>query len=122
MIKSLAFGNYIYNMNHLKYFESLIYGHIFGDDDLNMVEDLLTELDDIGLVTKIWTNNYRGVIKNKEKLKSIEIEVDIEHQSKKICDIVYSRLDKIKKYLISSGWKLEENKNDREYIFLEFRR
>ena len=56
-------------MNHLKYFESLIYGHIFGDDDLNMVEDLLTELDDIGLVTKIWTNNYRGVIKNKEKLK-----------------------------------------------------
>ena len=109
-------------MNHLKYFESLIYGHIFGDDDLNMVEDLLTELDDIGLVTKIWTNNYRGVIKNKEKLKSIEIEVDIEHQSKKICDIVHSRLDKIKKYLISNGWKLEENKNDREYIFLEFRR
>ena len=68
------------------------------------------------------TNNiftYNNFI---SKLKSIEIEVDIDHQSKKSCDIVYSRLANIKKYLISNGWKLEENKSDREYIFLEFRR
>ena len=74
-------------MNHLKYFESIIRGETFDDEDINVVEDLLTELDDLGLDTRLWGNRHNIFLK-----KLSQIDIEIYYQSKK--DIEYDSNEK----------------------------
>lgn len=97
-------------MRYIKYFEAIIYGQteFTGNTDLQMVDDLFTEIDDLGIRVRIWVNGHRGSkIKVSERLSSIEIEADIDDISSDIemMRIVNSRVDKVCQYLESKGWK-----------------
>ncbi len=113
-------------MKHLLYFESIIYGQVFDDKDLQMVEDLLTELDDLGLSTRIWTNDHRGIegYKKIDKLSIIEIEVDSgksrDFQPIESSKVVNSRMNKINDYLINNGWDFDFMEKGDTFLFIKY--
>jgi hypothetical protein len=109
----------------VKQFETIIYGQTdFSDDnDLQMVDDLFTELDDLGITVRIWTNGHRGPnLKIKERLSRIEAEINLEMDfDDSLMEVINSRIKKVSDYLESKGW-LADIKDfvKNEYILLIF--
>jgi hypothetical protein len=109
-------------MKHLKSYKLFESTEIFGQKEgfsnqhiLNDVEDMLLELEDIGITCRMWTNDYRSEIqttfnggqksKSVDRLSRIDIEINFDgilrkdydfnkgYEARKIVDDVRSRLE-----------------------------
>lgn len=108
-------------MKHLKKFnESIIYGQkdrFSNINILNDVNDILLELEDIGIECEIWTNGYENSIFKSVPEQNIlkRIVIDINHMNGKNIDIVKDVVERLKDYFEKNGRIITyEDKNGTE--------
>lgn len=101
-------------------FESIINGQDSGFDNqsiLDDIQDMLIELEDIGVNCRIWTNRHRALntIKYKTTLSEIEIEVNYDgiDNIEELSDPIINR---IKKYL-GESWAVQISNFD-EFFYI----
>ncbi len=109
-------------------YESVIYGQKEGFSNqsiLSDVEDILLELEDIGIECRIWTNNYRDASKqlvNRGILSNIVIEINYDNddftKKYKIKNTVKSVVDRLKNYFKENGGRVRETYEDGDFLEL----
>jgi hypothetical protein len=118
-------------MKHIKsykVFESAIAGQKDGFSNQNIlsdVEDILLELEDMGIECRIWTNNYRGgvdKVNQSNKLSRLDIEINYDNddltKEYEIKNTVKSVVDRLKYYFKENGGRVRTTYEDKDFLEL----
>lgn len=118
-------------MKHLKsykFFESVIAGQKDGFINQNIlsdVEDILLELEDMGIECRMWTNDYRGGgsgFHRVDKLSRLDVEINYDNddlsKEYEIKNLVKSVIDRLKDYFKENGGRVRTTYEDKDFLEL----
>ena len=118
-------------MKHLKsykFFESVIAGQkdeFSNQSILSDVEDILLELEDMGIECRMWTNDYRGgvdKVNQSDKLYRLDIEINYDNddftKEYEIKNTVKSVVDRLKDYFKENGGRVRTTYEDKDFLEL----
>lgn len=109
-------------------FESVIAGQKDGFINQNIlsdVEDILLELEDIGIECRIWTNDYRGggsKFNQTDELYRLDVEINYDNdditKEYEVKSIVKSVVDRLKDYFKEIGGRVRKTHEDKDFLEL----
>jgi hypothetical protein len=117
-------------MKHLKsykFFESVIAGQkdeFSNQSILSDVEDILLELEDMGIECRMWTNDYSGVdkVNQSDKLYRLDVEINYDNddftKEYEIKNTVKSVVDRLKDYFKENGGRVRTTYEDKDFLEL----
>jgi hypothetical protein len=118
-------------MKHLKsykFFESVIAGQkdeFSNQSILSDVEDILLELEDMGIECRMWTNDYRGgvdKVNQSDKLYRLDVEINYDNddlsKEYEIKNSVDSVINRLKDYFKENGGRVRITHQDKDFLEL----
>lgn len=109
-------------------FESVIAGQKDGFINQNIlsdVEDILLELEDMGIECRMWTNDYRGggsKFHQTDELYRLDVEINYDNddvtKEYEIKNTVKSVVDRLKDYFKKNGGRVRKTYEDKDFLEL----
>jgi hypothetical protein len=111
------------NLKTYKLFESVIYGQkeeFLNKSILSDVDDILLELEDIGIECRMWTNDYNDYRGGGDKYQKVDrlyrLDVEINYYNKDY-EIVKDVVNRLKDYFKENG-RVRITHQDKDFLEL----